>query len=195
MMERDELTRIMRMIFLAALLSGSGVLLYSADVSTHVLFRTGAKQALDPANDTVNAGYYAATTLHDVDTDLAVGNIKPGVNIFGSTGTCTSDANATAGDILATQTAYVNGYKLTGTISTQTLGGGGARIFLTATGAGTWTVPADWTSSNNTIEVIGGGGSGKVGGGGGGAYSKSVDVSLTPGTDVSFSVGAGAGGA
>ena len=44
-------------------------------------------------------------------------------------------------------------------------------IFLTTTGAGTWTVPADWNSSNNTIECIGGGGgggSGNTAGGGGG---------------------------
>ena len=47
-------------------------------------------------------------------------------------------------------------------------------IFLTTTGAGTWTVPADWNSSNNRIECIGGGGSGNsvqlstdVGNGGG----------------------------
>jgi len=57
------------------------------------------------------------------------------------------------------------------------------RIFLTATGAGTWTVPNDWNSANNTIECIGGGGSGNSGGartagGGGGAYAKKSNVSL-----------------
>lgn len=48
---------------------------------------TLATVALDPANDTVGAGYYAATTLHAVDADLAVGNIKSGVTIFGFLGT------------------------------------------------------------------------------------------------------------
>lgn len=32
------------------------------------------------------------------------------------------------------------------------------QIFLTATTSSTWTVPSDWNSSNNTIEVIGAGG-------------------------------------
>lgn len=43
-------------------------------------------QTLNAANDTVNAGYYAATTLHDVDADLAEANIADGVEIFGITG-------------------------------------------------------------------------------------------------------------
>jgi hypothetical protein len=62
-----------------------------------------------------------------------------------------------------------------------------------------WTVPADWTSGNNTIEVIGGGGMGRsdtatsngAGGGGGGAYAKSVNVSLTPGSTVTYQIGQG----
>lgn len=43
-------------------------------------------------------------------------NIKAGVEIAGVTGTFTSDANATAGEILTGKTAYVNGNKVTGTI-------------------------------------------------------------------------------
>ncbi len=68
-------------------------------------------------------------------------------------------------------------------------------VFLT-TGT-SWTVPSNWNSSNNTIEVIGGGGGGAKlagvsgGGGGGGAYSKVTDVTLVPGSTVSYSVGAG----
>src|SRR5262249_43912750 len=70
-------------------------------------------------------------------------------------------------------------------------------IFLTTTGAGTWTVPADWNSANNTIEVIGGGGgqgaiSGSYSsGGGGGAYSQISNLTLTSGASVNFTVGAG----
>lgn len=63
-----------------------------------------------------------------------------------------------------------------------------------------WTVPADWNSSNNTIEVIGGGGGGGggsfggggtrgAGGGGGGGYSKISNLALTPGASVSWQVG------
>jgi hypothetical protein len=62
-----------------------------------------------------------------------------------------------------------------------------------------WAVPADWSSSSNSIEVIGGGGggahgvagNGAGGGGGGGAYAKAVNVTLTPGTKVSYAVGSG----
>jgi len=45
-----------------------------------------ATQTLSPANDTVAAGYYAATTLSAVDADLAVGNIVSGKTIFGFAG-------------------------------------------------------------------------------------------------------------
>lgn len=70
-------------------------------------------------------------------------------------------------------------------------------VFLTTTGAGTWTVPADWTNTNK-VETIGGGGGGRVaaaggGGGGGGAYSSRSNITtFTPGTTVvDLSVGAG----
>ena len=80
-----------------------------------------ATQTLNPANETVNGGYYAATTLHAVDADLAAANIAVGITIFGFAGTYTSDATAAAGDILNPKTAYVNGVKLTGSMATQTL--------------------------------------------------------------------------
>src|SRR5262249_46564027 len=77
-------------------------------------------------------------------------------------------------------------------------------IFLTTTGAGTWTVPSDWSNSNNSVECIGGGGGGGAAtsnvnsgaGGGGGAYARQTNITLTPGGTVSYTVGAaGAGGA
>ena len=49
------------------------------------------------------------------DADLVAGNVAKGKEIFGVTGTYTSDANATAGEIASGKTAYVNGVKLTGT--------------------------------------------------------------------------------
>ena len=71
-------------------------------------------------------------------------------------------------------------------------------IFLTSSTS--WTVPGDWNSTNNTIEVIGGGGNGSVlgggypgGGGGGGAYSKKSNVALTSGSTVTYAVGAATG--
>lgn len=69
-------------------------------------------------------------------------------------------------------------------------------IFLTDTAATTWTVPANWTSDRNTIEVIGGGAMGTTfsNGGGGGAYSKITNQSLTPGTNIGIKVGDGGTG-
>lgn len=80
----------------------------------------------------------------------------------------------------------------------RSIAAGTTTTFLTS--GTSWTVPSDWNSSNNTIEVIGGGGDGVIGsgnngggGGGGGAYSKSVNVSLTAGASVTYAVGGIAG--
>lgn len=82
---------------------------------------------------------------------------------------------------------------------TKMLGAGGETVvFLTTTGAGTWTVPEDWNSDNNTIECIGGGShgagynnqNGGGSGGGGGAYAKKNNLSLTPGESINYQVGA-----
>lgn len=77
------------------------------------------------------------------------------------------------------------------------------RIYLTS--GTTWTVPADWNSASNTIEVIGGGGGGGGGnrgargyvsgsGGGGGGYSKRENIVFVPGSDVEYQIGAGGAG-
>lgn len=64
-------------------------------------------------------------------------------------------------------------------------------------GANCWTVPSNWNSANNTIEVVGPGGSGATsaavagGGGGGGAYAKVTNQTYTPGGTVSFQIGTG----
>ena len=75
-------------------------------------------------------------------------------------------------------------------------------IFLTATG--TFTVPADWDSANNTVETIGAGGHGGPsnrqniagqptcfagGGGQGGGYAKMANLTLTAGAAVPYTVG------
>jgi hypothetical protein len=69
-------------------------------------------------------------------------------------------------------------------------------IFLTS--GTTWTVPSDFNPLDNSVEVIGGGGGGANGtsgskgnsGGGGGGYSRSTNIALTPGTSVTYAVGA-----
>ncbi len=71
------------------------------------------------------------------------------------------------------------------------------QFFLTS--GSTWTVPSDWSNSNNKIEVIGAGGSGPNAtagaGGGGGGYAKATNVTLTAGASIAYSVGVGATGA
>jgi hypothetical protein len=72
-------------------------------------------------------------------------------------------------------------------------------IYLTTASSSPWTVPSDWSSTDNTIECIGGGGGAAFdvatiqygAGGGGGGYSKINNVSLVPGGSVTFQVGAG----
>ena len=75
--------------------------------STTYLGVTGSiqTQILSAANATVNAGYYVATTLSTVDSDLSTGNILKNVNIFGVVGTVIQAlGNAKASDVLATKT-------------------------------------------------------------------------------------------
>jgi hypothetical protein len=67
---------------------------------------TGAgTKTLNPANSVVAAGYYEATLLETVDTDLITDNIKSGTTIFGVAGKATvkdvSDTTAAAADVKA----------------------------------------------------------------------------------------------
>jgi hypothetical protein len=82
---------------------------------------TGAMptRTLSPANDTVQAGYYEATTLSTVDADLATGNVKAGATIFGVVGKTevvdTTTGDAQSADLKRGQKAWVDGVELTGT--------------------------------------------------------------------------------
>ena len=82
------------------------------------------------SDQTIASGQYlnGAQTIKG-DPNLVAGNIKSGVSIFGISGSYagsggssggldTSDATATAGDIVSGKTAYVNAEKITGTLST-----------------------------------------------------------------------------
>lgn len=67
----------------------------------------------------VPTGYYVqgqpTYPLFVYDGNFTAGNIAQGQSIFGLNGSYTSDADATAADIRAGKTAYVNGVKITGT--------------------------------------------------------------------------------
>lgn len=62
-------------------------------------------------------------------------------------------------------------------------------------GANCYTIPSNWNSLNNSIEVVGPGGSGVTsttlpgGGGGGGGYAKAVNQTFTPSSVESLTVG------
>jgi hypothetical protein len=64
-------------------------------------------------------------------------------------------------------------------------------IFLTS--GSSWTVPNNWSNTNNTIEAIGAGGnhqtSAATAGNGGGSYSRISNLSLTPGSNVPYQIG------
>lgn len=74
--------------------------------------------------------------------------------------------------------------------------------FITSTAQTTWTVPANWSNTNNKIEVIGGGGGGNTGtstygggGGAGGGYSSVSNITLTASATINIRVGTGGTGA
>ena len=78
------------------------------------------------SNQTIASGtYLSGTQTIKGDSNLVAGNIKSGVSIFGvsgsytasgSSGLDTSDATATASDIVSPKTAYINGEKVEGTL-------------------------------------------------------------------------------
>jgi hypothetical protein len=85
-------------------------------------------------------------------------------------------------------------------------GGGGvvgtrSVVFLNATSASnqTWTVLADWNSSDNYVDVVSHGGAGQSGpgprGGAGGGFARAVNITLTPSGSALYRVRAGNSGA
>lgn len=114
---------------------------------------------------------------------------------------CPADLATALAEVQGYRQGFINGalqvWQL-GTSFTGIAGGVSKMIFLTATGAGAWTVPSDWNAANNKVECYGGAGAGThwIGsacgaGGGGGAYAKRANLPLTPGATVNFVVGVG----
>ena len=127
----------------------------TAGVNGAIITGTLAAQTLSPANDTVNEGVYAATTLSAVDVDLAAGNIAVSTIIFGITGTYTNDADAIAANILSPKTAYVSGVKITGTMPTQTLSPGSNNVSAGYYAATTLSaVDTDLAAGNIAVSTI-----------------------------------------
>lgn len=79
-------------------------------------------------------------------TNLNAANIKSGVSVGGVAGAFTSDATATAAQILTGQTAYTSGTKLTGTMPNR-----GAVSNTITTQGGQYTIPAGYHSGNGKV--------------------------------------------
>ena len=80
---------------------------------------TMTDKSLSADSTTLAAGYYLATTLDAVDTDLIAANICGGVTLFGIAGDSnvanTSSGDATAPEIVAGKIAWVDGVAIIGT--------------------------------------------------------------------------------
>lgn len=110
------------------------------------------------ANQYVNKVIYGGSTLIDLTSDTAVASdvqsgkyfhLKSGERVQG---TCTydadtSDANASASEILSGQTAYVNGVKVTGSMPNN----GGANVTV-STKAGT-TIPLGYSDGSGKAVI------------------------------------------
>ena len=80
------------------------------DITTHVF--GGKKVALDASTDTVKAGYYSATTLHDVDPALKSENIAVSTAIFGVAGTYTGTGLPKTGQYMIYHGSSTDGHDL-----------------------------------------------------------------------------------
>lgn len=101
----------------------------------------GNTTLIDLTSDTVEAAYLKrGETAHGADGELITGT-----NDFDAD---TSDATATAHEILDTKTAYVNGNKITGDMPNR-----GAVSGSISTVAGQYTIPSGYHDGSGSVEI------------------------------------------
>ena len=89
----------------------------SVTLTANITTKAAATITPGTSNQTIASGtYLTGTQTIAGDVDLVASNIKSGVSIFGVNGTFTSDADATANEIVAGATAYVDGDLVTGAL-------------------------------------------------------------------------------
>lgn len=179
---------------------------YSSTGATTILFTANVTQTVSQFTASGSAGKLLTllTTLGTVQATIALtggGTVStnylsvkdivftPGPSAFGTTpyvwylGANSTNSGNNSGGVFTSGTQKV--YQITNTATTS------------------WTVPADWNSSSNTVYLIGGGGGGggsratsttnKAGGagGGGGGYTAVTNYSTTPSSSIAVAVGTG----
>ena len=112
------------------------------------------------ASYTIPAGYHNGSGKVSIDSTeqskIIASNIKSGVSILGvtgtytasSSGTDTSDATASAANILSGKTAYIKGSKVSGTMTNN-----GAVTGTISTKAGSYTIPTGYHSGSGKVSI------------------------------------------
>ena len=127
-------------------------------VGSGVTKKSAATYTPGTSDQSIASGQYLnGTQTIKGDSNLTAGNIRSGVKIFNVTGSYagssssggvdTSDATATAANILSGKTAYVNGSKLTGTMTNN------GAVSKTMTANGSYTIPAGYHNGSGKVTV------------------------------------------
>ena len=127
-------------------------------VGSGVTKKSAATYTPGTSDQSIASGQYLnGTQTIKGDSNLTAGNIRSGVKIFNVTGSYagsssssgvdTSDATATAANILRGKTAYVNGSKLTGTMTNN------GAVSKTMTANGSYTIPAGYHNGSGKVTV------------------------------------------
>ncbi|KND50623.1 MAG: Glycine-rich cell wall structural protein precursor [Parcubacteria bacterium C7867-001] len=178
---------------------------YGSKISSSTLILVESGSLSDSHNDTKDYFTLVQTTQNS-DQGLEVGDFDQAGSVTSPTEGIDSGQRKDISSMVA-NTSYAMTLNSTGRSWIKTNGqqsvcsaasSGTGQIFLTS--GSSWVVPPNW-GGTNTIETIGGGGGGSAfnsggvgeGGGGGGAYSKATNVSLVPGSTVTYAIGAGGG--
>ena len=102
----------------------------------------------------VGAGYYEATNLAAVDSDLVTGNVRAGVNIFGVAGKSTVvetiTGDATTNDLLSGKIAWVDGLAVVGAAPPAAMPATGQTIQYTPGDDGNYEAGVAWPSPRFT---------------------------------------------